>query len=169
MAQSQEVMKKLIGEGLSKGILSNGREDIPEELWELRIPVCEMVNRGITAYCKGNDQLSMIPMLTIQLSAYAGMAAYAERGTIPSCSAEDFAKQLTQGRPVEELGTVSWELQGIEPGCELANRVDDHIRALYIKALLSACDDGPMDQVRVMEAAGGMYGYGVALAASFLG
>ena len=83
---------------------------------------------------------------------------------------EDFPQILMAGRRAEELGTLCWEMQGVAPGSETADRIDDHIRNLYIKALLAACDNGkaPMDQAHIDEAAGGMYRYGALLAESLV-
>ena len=109
----------------------------------------------------------MIPMQYIQLGAYAGMlAAVWERIDPAALKKEDFPETLMAGRKAEELATLCWEMQGIAPGSGTADRIDDHIRSLYIKALVAACDGGkaPMDQDHIDEAAGGMYRYGALVA-----
>ena len=166
MATSAEVLPKLIADGAAKGI-DVSSVPVSEAILRQQTAVCRKIYEGIAAYCKGTDQISMIPMQYIQLGAYAGMlAAVWERIDPAALKKEDFPETLMAGRKAEELATLCWEMQGIAPGSGTADRIDDHIRSLYIKALLAACDGGkaPMDQDHIDEAAGGMYRYGALVA-----
>lgn len=166
MATSSEVMQKLLDNAAREGIPVSG-ETIPEKILRQQTAVCKRVYDGVASYCKGTDQISMIPMQYIQLGAYAGMLAFVWYRQDPDALlSEDFPEKLMAGHRAEELGTLSWDMLGIQTGSDIADKIDDHIRSLYIKALLAACDNGkaPMDQEHIDEAAGGMYRYGVLLA-----
>ena len=83
MATSQEILPKLIADGESKGICV---PDMPvsEAILRQQAPVCQQIYQGVVDYCKGTDQISMIPMQYIQLGAYAGMLAAAWQRKDPS-------------------------------------------------------------------------------------
>lgn len=167
MAEIKDVFYVLVDKGVEKGFLSaKGEEVIPEELLAQESKVCEGIYHGVSEFCKWNDQISMVPTLTIQLGGHAGIGAAAlyKDGLLDAPDA-DILSLLTEGHDVMELGTLAWEKTKSEPGSEWANAVDDHINGSYMKALIEACDGngGNMNQENILHAAAAMYRYGALL------
>ena len=117
MATSTEVLPKLIADGESKGIHVPD-VPVPEAILRQQAPVCQQIYQGVVDYCKGTDQISMIPMQYIQLGAYAGMLAAAWQRKHPSAlEKEDFPRILMAGRRAEELASTIISATSISRHC----------------------------------------------------
>ena len=166
MAEVKDVLYVLVNKGIEKGFLAEEETAVPELLSEKGREVCEGIYHGVSDFCKGNDQISMVPTLTIQLGGHAGIGAAAlyKKGAIENADV-DILGLLTEGKSVMELGTIAWEKTDSKPGSERANALDDHIDSLYMKALIEACDGngGNMNQENILRAAEAMYRYGILL------
>lgn len=166
MAEIKDVLYVLVNKGIEKGYLAEEEKEIPELLLLQGREICEGIYHGVSDFCKGNDQISMVPTLTIQQGAHAGIGAAAlyKKGLLEDADVK-ILSLLTEGKSVMELGTLAWEKTDSRPGSDRANAMDDHIDSLYMKALIEACDGngGNMNQENILRATEAMYRYGILL------